>query len=128
VGQGHIFIDRSNRQQAISGLKAAQRNTGPGVSIVIFPEGSRSRDGRLGQFKKGGFMMALDMGLPILPVSISGASKVLPGRSFGLLPGTITIRVHDPIQTQGYGMDARDRLMADVRATIASGLGSPEPS
>jgi len=123
---GYIFIDRSNRAAAIASLQKAQARLKPGVSVMLFPEGTRSRDGTMGEFKKGGFMMALDMGLPILPVTISGSAKVLPGGSNKLLPGTIQIKVHEPIDTCSYGHDRREELMADVREVIASGLTEAE--
>jgi 1-acyl-sn-glycerol-3-phosphate acyltransferase len=119
---GHVFIDRSNREKAIQSLKAARPLLDGGISVVFFPEGTRSRDGRMREFKKGGFMMALDLGLPILPVSISFSRYVLPGRTLKLLPGRIRIQVQDPIDVTGYGYERRDQLMADVRESIASGL------
>jgi 1-acyl-sn-glycerol-3-phosphate acyltransferase len=119
---GHIFIDRSERTRAIASLKAAERLLDGGVSVMIFPEGTRSRDGRMRPFKKGGFMMALDMGLPILPVSISGSRHVLPGRSRLLLPGRVRIQVHAPIDVAGRPPEERDRLMAEVVTVIRSGL------
>ncbi len=128
VKAGHIFVDRSNRKAAIASMRKAKTQLKPGVSVMLFPEGTRSRTGQLGKFKKGGFMMALDMGLPILPVSISGSSKILPGGSLKLLPGTIRITVHEAIGTSAYGHKGRDRLMADVHAAIASGLTEAERS
>ena len=119
---GHIFIDRSNREAAIASLNKAKPKLKNGVSIMFFPEGTRSRDGRMQKFKKGGFMMALDMGLPILPVSISGSHRVLPGKVLKIFPGKITITVHPPIDVMQYGKERRDELMADVRTVIASGL------
>ena len=123
---GHIFIDRSNRERAIESLREASRKLEPGVSIMIFPEGKRSPDGRLQPFKKGGFVMAEEMGLPILPVSISGSHRVLPKKTLRLLPGRIDITVHDPIDTAQYGPDRREELMAAVRTAINAGLGSHE--
>jgi len=119
---GHIFIDRSNRERAIASLSAARPVLTNGVSVMFFPEGSRSRDGRMRPFKKGGFMMALDLGLPILPVSISGSRHVLPSRKMQISPGRIRITVHEPIDVSEYGLERRDELMADVRDKIASGL------
>lgn len=125
---GHIFIDRSNRERAIESLREASKKLEPGVSIMIFPEGKRSPDGRLQEFKKGGFVMAEEMGLPILPVSISGSHRVLPKNTLRLLPGSIDITVHDPIDPADYGAGQRDQLMADVRAAINRGLGEDERS
>jgi len=123
---GHIFIDRTNREKAIKSLKAARPLLKGGISVLFFPEGTRSKDGRLGKFKKGGFMMAIDLGLPILPISISGSKKVLPSHTMRLLPGKIKITVHDPIDVSNYGIEGRDSLMEDVRKAIASGLPPDE--
>ncbi|NOZ02658.1 MAG: 1-acyl-sn-glycerol-3-phosphate acyltransferase [Deltaproteobacteria bacterium] len=118
----NIFIDRSNRESAIASLKAAQPLFDQGISVLIFPEGTRSIDGKLREFKKGGFMLALDTGLPILPISISGTHRILPGKTLKLLPGRVRITVHDPIPTAGLGPADRDELMARVRSAIESGL------
>jgi 1-acyl-sn-glycerol-3-phosphate acyltransferase len=119
---GHIFIDRSSREASIASLRAASPLLQGGVSVMIFPEGTRSRDGRIGPFKKGGFMTALDLGLPILPVSISGSRHVLPAHSARPLPGVIRIQVHEPIDPARYGVERRDELMRDVREAILGGL------
>ena len=123
---GHIFIDRSDRDKAIASLNAARPLLTGGTSVMFFPEGHRSPDGRLQEFKKGGFMMALDLGLPILPVSISGTHKILPGGKLQLQPGKVRISVHPPIDVTAYGREKRDELMADVREAIASGLSPYE--
>ena len=93
-----------------------------GLSLIIFPEGTRSPDGRMGELKKGGFMMALEMGLPILPVSISGTRHILPSHALRLLPGRVDITVHEPIDVSGYSVERREHLMRDVAAAIRSGL------
>lgn len=119
---GHVFVDRSDHDRAIASLDAArQRIQAKRFSIAFFPEGTRSRDGRLQPFKKGGFVMAQQLGLPILPVSVSGSNAVLPGKGVRLLPGRIVLTVQPPIDTASYG-DDRDRLMADTRAALATGL------
>jgi 1-acyl-sn-glycerol-3-phosphate acyltransferase len=122
AGVGHIFIDRSDRQKAIESLEAARPLLAGGISVLFFPEGTRSNDGRLLPFKKGGFMMALQLGLPILPVTISGSRHVLPNRTRKLLPGFIRIQIHEPIDTGNYTIESRDELMAEVRKIIGSGL------
>jgi 1-acyl-sn-glycerol-3-phosphate acyltransferase len=119
---GHIFVDRKNRERAIASMQAAGRSLEPGVSVMIFPEGTRSPDGRMREFKKGGFMMALELGLPILPVSISGSRHVLPGHTMRLLPGFVRVQVHEPIAVAGLAVEDRERLMDQVAAVIRSGL------
>jgi len=119
---GHIFIDRSSREAAIRSLQMARPLLDGGVSVMIFPEGTRSRDGRIQAFKKGGFMTALDLGLPILPVSISGSRHVLAAHGRRPLPGCIRIRVHQPIDPTRFGVERRDELMATVREAITAGL------
>jgi len=121
-GVGHIFIDRSDRQKAIASLEAARPLLKGGISVLFFPEGTRSDDGRMLSFKKGGFMMALQLDLPILPVTISGSRHVLPNKTFKLLPGSIRIQVHEPIDIGSYTVETRDQLIADVRKVIGSGL------
>jgi 1-acyl-sn-glycerol-3-phosphate acyltransferase len=120
---GHIFVDRSNSRRAFASLQAAKPRLTGGVSVLFFPEGTRSEDGRLGRFKKGGFVMARQLGFPILPLSISGASTILPKGCHFPRPGSIRITLHPPVDTKGFADDAA--LIDQVRATIASGL-SPE--
>ena len=119
---GHIFIDRKSREKAISSLLAARPLLEGGISVIIFPEGTRSLDGTMGDFKKGGFMLALDLDLPILPVTISGSHLVLPNKTLKLMPGRIRIQIHEQIESTAYGPERRDQLMADVKAAIARGL------
>jgi 1-acyl-sn-glycerol-3-phosphate acyltransferase len=119
---GHIFIDRSDRARAIASLAAAKERLQGGVSVMFFPEGTRSPDGRLQPFKKGGFVMAQEMGLPILPVSISNSRHVLPGHTLQLLPGPIRIQIHPPIETTGRPPEEREALMAEVAEAIRDGL------
>ncbi len=120
VAGGHILIDRSSREKAIESLKRSRGLVSKGVSVIIFPEGTRTQDGRIGEFKKGGFMMALDLGLPILPVTISGTRRILPSGTLKLLPGKILIQIHAPVDVNAYGPEQRDRLMEDVKRAIAS--------
>jgi 1-acyl-sn-glycerol-3-phosphate acyltransferase len=119
---GHVYVDRSKPKRAVESLRDARERIRDGVSVVFFPEGTRSMDGRMGPFKKGGFMTALDLDLPILPVSISGSQCVLPPGTLRLRPGRIRIRVHAPVDVKPYGLEMRDRLMAHVREIIASGI------
>lgn len=119
---GFIPLDRANRQTAIEGMRLAAASARRGASFLVAPEGTRSRDGRLLPFKKGGFLMAIDSGVPILPISVRGAFERMPSGSFAIQPGTIELVFHKPVPTSGLAPEDRDRLMAEVRSRIESGL------
>ena len=86
---GHIFLDRSNSRIALQSLNEAKKKLVNGTSVVIFPEGTRSKDGQLGNFKRGAFKLSLDIGLPLLPVTVIGTQKILPSDSVNLMPGIL---------------------------------------
>jgi 1-acyl-sn-glycerol-3-phosphate acyltransferase len=115
---GHVFIDRSNSEAARKSISAAKKNIAGGTSIVFFPEGTRSDDGRLHEFKKGAFHLALEMGLPVLPVTIIGTGDVLPNRSTGLFPGRASMIIHEPVSTAGYNEKNLTELIARTREII----------
>jgi 1-acyl-sn-glycerol-3-phosphate acyltransferase len=119
---GHIFIDRSNHEKALASLIAAKEKIVNGTSVIFFPEGTRSRDGRLGAFKKGAFKMAVDLQLPILPITIVGTRDILPTDSVDLFPGRARMIIHKPIDTAGYTDDNLDELVDRARSVIESGL------
>ncbi len=119
---GHIFIDRSDSEKAIASINAAKKKITGGTSVVFFPEGTRSRSGRLGEFKKGAFKFALDIGVPLLPVTIINSRRILPPDSINLLPGRVTMIVHEKIDVKGYGDADIGELMSKVRSSIQSGL------
>lgn len=119
---GHVFIDRSNHQAAISSLTAARAIITDGTSILFFAEGTRSRDGSLGNFKKGAFRMALDLGLPILPVTVDGTRTILPADSRNLRPGCARLTIHEPIPVAGLTLDDLPDLVERVRIVIAGPL------
>jgi 1-acyl-sn-glycerol-3-phosphate acyltransferase len=125
---GFVFIDRGDRERAIQSLERAARKVRRGTSLVVFAEGTRSPDGRLLPFKKGGFILALQAGVPIVPVSIRGGHAILPKGSLGLRPGTIDIAFGAPIDTAAYSFETRDALIEAVRGRIAAGLGLTAPS
>lgn len=122
---GYIPIDRSNRAKAFESIAKAAEKVREGVSVMIFPEGTRSINGVLQPFKKGGFILAIQSKKPILPVSISGSYRVMPKRSWMVHPGTITVTFHPPIPTESYDVEDRDRLIFIVEQAIRKGL-SPE--
>ncbi len=119
---GHIYIDRSNHQRAIDSINAAKNKIKDGTCIVFFPEGTRTMNGELLEFKKGAFKFALDINLPILPVTIVGTRDILPAGTIGLFPGRAKIILHEPIEVTGYTEDNIKDLMSRVRQSVQKGL------
>ncbi len=117
---GHIFIDRNHREAALASIDRAKSRIVDGTSVLFFPEGTRSRDGNLQPFKKGAFMLALDIGLPILPVTISGTREILPPCTSRLFPGRAGLRIHEPIDTSRFSAGTLSDLMAVARERILS--------
>jgi 1-acyl-sn-glycerol-3-phosphate acyltransferase len=115
---GYISIDRSDRQSAFESLKVAAEKIKSGVSVLIFPEGTRSRDGKIRPFKKGGFVMAIDSGVPIVPVVITGTRSIMPKGRFRVYPGHVSMVIHKPIETSIYTPETKDGLMEKVRRVI----------
>jgi 1-acyl-sn-glycerol-3-phosphate acyltransferase len=119
---GHIYIDRSDHQKAVDSINAAKRKIKDGTCIVFFPEGTRSMTGDLIEFKKGAFKFALDINLPILPVTIVGTRNILPAGTIALFPGRARLILHKPIEVGGYTEDNIKDLMSLVRQSIQKGL------
>lgn len=112
---GYIAIDRSNRRAAMHSLEVASARIKAGASVVIFPEGTRSKDGGLGEFKSGGFLLALKAEQPIVPVMIKGAFDILPAHTLLLKPGKITVRIGTPLAVDKVLLKERDNLAEVVR-------------
>jgi 1-acyl-sn-glycerol-3-phosphate acyltransferase len=128
---GFVPVDRSNRDAAIESARNAARIAQSGASFLIAPEGTRSRTGRLLPFKKGGFHMAIESRVPILPITVVGAFELMPPGSFAIRSGVIDIFFHEPVETQGMDNRDRFRLMQKVRAPMEAvlaerGWGEPE--
>ncbi len=119
---GFLFIDRRRRDRAVRSLARGSRKIRAGASILAFPEGTRSPTGELLPFKKGAFVLALEAGAPIVPVSITGGTSVLTKGSLRIRPGVVRITIGAPIETAGMTLGDRDRLMALVRGQIAADL------
>ncbi len=115
---GHVLIDRSNRRAAISSLDAAAKRIRGGVSIFLYPEGTRSDDGRVLPFKKGPFALALQARVPICPVTIEGSGKIMPKNSWNITPGTIHVKIGAPIDTTGFATEDREGLARHVRNVV----------
>lgn len=116
---GHIFIDRSNTQIAIESMNKVKQKLVNGTSVVIFPEGTRSKTHQLGEFKRGAFRMAIDLGLPILPITLVGTKETLPYNMLDVLPGTAQMIIHKPIEISKYSLEDIATLMMDVSEIIA---------
>jgi 1-acyl-sn-glycerol-3-phosphate acyltransferase len=115
---GFIVIDRSDSDQAREELQRAVDTIRGGRRVFVFAEGTRSPDGHLQSFKKGGFHLAVDARVPILPVAVNGSSRLLPKGGTVIHPGRIDIVVGQPIPTAGLGKEAIPELMAATRETI----------
>jgi 1-acyl-sn-glycerol-3-phosphate acyltransferase len=118
----HITVDRSNRADALKSLERAKQRIAAGISVVVFPEGTRSRDGKLLRFKKGGFLLALQTGKNIVPITINGSGRILPSGDWRLRSGTIEVIVEKPIVTATYRVGNLQLLSDQVRHTIAGHL------
>ena len=121
---GYIPLDRSDGRKALKSMDNAAALIRGGKSVVMFPEGTRSIDRRLLPFKRGGFMLALKAGVPVVPVTINGSGRVNPAGLTRLYPGEITITLHPPIQPSSSGKrsDAETLLMEQVHSAISSVL------
>lgn len=115
-----VPVDRSDREAAIESIRAATEVLKKGLHMVIYPEGTRSSDGRLLPFKKGPFHLAMDSGVPVVPVTILGTFESWPKTRFALHRGTATVVFHPPIDPREF--TDRDALMLAVRESMASAL------
>ncbi len=120
---GHLLIDRGNRTSAIAGMnKTAALVENNGLSIWMWPEGTRSRDGRLGIFKKGFAHLALATKLPIRPIIVHDAHMYWPARSFQMRPGPLRVELLDDIDTNDWTLENLDAQIASVRQVFLDGL------
>jgi 1-acyl-sn-glycerol-3-phosphate acyltransferase len=124
--RGFIPVDRKSRERAFAAVDQAVESLKKGYSFLVFPEGTRSRDGRLQAFKKGVFVMAIKAGVPIMPISVSGGSKIMRKGEFAVHPGTLRITVHDPVPTAHCSVADRAKVEAQVRHAILAGLTPDE--
>ena len=119
---GFIPVNRRERDSAVESLDKAIESLKAGQSFLIYPEGTRSPDGRLQDFKKGAVVMAIKAGVPIVPVACSGAHRVMEKRSFKIRPGEILVEFLAPIYPAGYDYEHRDDLNRKVHDALAAGL------
>lgn len=124
--RGFIPVDRRNREQAMAAVERAIIALKGGNSFLAFPEGTRSPDGRLQRFKSGIFVMAIKAGAAIVPISISGAYKIMPKGRFAIRPGRVRITLHDPIFAENFTLENRRELIDLTRQAILKGLDPEE--
>lgn len=115
---GFVPLERRNRAQSLPAIADAVVALRSGNSFLIFPEGTRSRTGELLPFKKGGFIMAIQAQVPIVPVAIKGARDAMRKGSFTIQPVTVTVRFGEPVETTGFTIDDRDEVIQEVRGRI----------
>ena len=118
---GHLLVDRKNPGASI--FKRMQRLTTQGASLLVFPEGSRSRDGRVKKFKGGIFLLAIETGWPVVPLSIVGNRNVMPAGRLMTCPANVQLIVHEPIPTKGLTRDDARGLADRVRSVVAEAPG-----
>lgn len=119
---GHVYVDRRKRKGTAASLEMAVQKLKEGSSVVVFPEGTRSKDGQLLKFQRGGAMIAIKSGAPILPVTINGSRFVLPKGTLALMPSKIEVIVGDAIDPGIFDEAKKDELMAVVKSAIAKNL------
>ena len=122
---GHVLVNRKNPGAGI--FKRMQRMARSGASLIVFPEGSRTMDGTVNRFKGGIFLLAIENGLPVVPVSVSGSRIVMPKGRFMVCGATVNVTVHDPIPTTGMTREDARALAERVRAIVASAVPVGKP-
>lgn len=127
---GHISVDRQNRQAAIQSMGRAREISGDNSDtlIVFFPEGTRSPTGALQRFKKGAFVLALQLGVPVIPVAVIGGRQIMAKNKMRIRSGKMRVVVGEPIPVAGMTFDARDQLVERTRAEIAVLRGGEGPT
>lgn len=115
-------VDRGDRESSGKSISAAAQILKEGLSYAIFAEGTRSADGRLRPFKKGGFTMAIEAGAPIVPVSIGGTQRLWPKGSWAITPGEATVAFGPAVDASGYALESRAELIQRVQSLVGAGL------
>jgi 1-acyl-sn-glycerol-3-phosphate acyltransferase len=117
-----VSVDRSDRESAATSLAQCVELLRQGISFAVYPEGTRSRDGRLRPFKKGAFLMAIQAGVPVVPVSIAGAQNLMRKGSWKILGGDVTVRFGQPVDGAQYHVDQLEELLTRVESLVAQAL------
>jgi len=117
-----VPVDREDKEAAAASVEVAVHTLKEGLSLAVYPEGTRSSDGRLKPFKKGTFVMAIEAGVPIVPVSISGAQHLMRKGEWTIRPGEIVVRFGSAVEASEYTMERRMELLNRVEELVAAGL------
>ena len=125
-GAGYVAIDRFNRQSAFNSISEVSQKMKNGVSVMIFPEGTRSKDGKIGSFKKGGFIMAVDSRVPIIPLVIRGTRSIMEKGNLRINPGDVSMQIGQPVETATYTRETKDDLIESVRGVICENFKRDE--
>lgn len=124
---GFICVDRKARDSRRRALDQAVRTLQAGISMLVFPEGTRNSGAKLLPFRPGPFQMAIDAGVPVVPVTVHGAGALMPRGAAYPRPGTFALQFHDPVLTEGLDLGDRLDLMRSVRATMQAALDGQRP-
>ena len=126
---GHVLVDRRH-PDPVGILRRWKGLVAQGTSLIVFPEGTRSADGTVGRFKGGSFLLAIQAGLPLVPVSVSGSRHVMRKGRMMTCPGHVRLVVHDPVPTAGLDetAEAARRLAEQIRDTIRPDVDEPAPA
>jgi 1-acyl-sn-glycerol-3-phosphate acyltransferase len=125
-GAGYVAIDRFDRQSAFNSISEVSKKMKNGVSVMIFPEGTRSKDGKIGSFKKGGFIMAVDSRVPIIPLVIRGTRSIMEKGNLRINPGDVSMQIGQPVETATYTRETKDDLIKSVRGVICENFKGDE--
>ena len=115
---GYVAIDRHDHADSVAGFKLAAKEVHGGRRVLVFPEGTRSKTDEFLPFKKGGFVLAIEAQVPVLPVAVAGTAALLPSGSLRARPGRAVVAVGAPVKTEGMTYDDRDRLLKQCEAEV----------
>jgi 1-acyl-sn-glycerol-3-phosphate acyltransferase len=122
---GDIAVERGDAASALEVMAKARRYLENGMSVMLFPEGTRSRDGKMLPFKAGAFKLAIEAGVPVLPIAVSGTAQGMPKGTPWVRPSRLTVRILEPVPTKGLGDRDLRKLRDDVQGRIAAALAAP---
>ena len=112
---GHVLVDTKSTEALRKTMADAHKRLEEGISLVVFPEGRRTNTGKMGPFKNGGFKLAVEYNLPVVPITIDGSYRVMPRSTFNITPGTIILTIHEPIVPGPEGHDIRQLAQESCR-------------